>query len=312
MLTLEAVERLKTYLQPVLAELPSEACRLFHGRGRCWPGLEQLTVDWLQGILLVSLFRDPEEEGQLALVECLMGLTQQMPQPPQALLLQHRYRRDQHTDILFGDGVVEDWLIEEQGLRYLLTLGRNQNTGLFLDMAEGRRWVREQAQDCRVLNLFAYTCGFSVAAMAGGAKSVVNLDMSRGALSRGRKNHRLNAQAVHSVSFFAHDLFNSWGKLRRLGPYELIILDPPSFQKGSFDLRRDYPKMIRRLPGLLSPGGMVLACVNDPSIPSGFLIELMQQDAPELRFVRRLDNPSAFVDADPEGGLKALVFALDC
>src|SRR3546814_21000772 len=102
-----------------------------------------------------------------------------------------------------------------------------------------RRWVQEQAQGKRVLNLFAYTCGFSVAAIAGGAEHVVNLDMASAALTRGRENHRLNGHDLSRVSFLGHELFKSWGKVRKLGPYDLIIIDPPSFQQGSFALTRE-------------------------------------------------------------------------
>ncbi len=91
------------------------------------------------------------------------------------------------------------------GLRYQLELGKAQNTGLFLDMRHGRDWLRRHAAGKRVLNLFAYTCAFSVAALAGGAERVVNVDMQSRALSRGR--HRLNRRALERVQFAALDIF---------------------------------------------------------------------------------------------------------
>ena len=83
---------------------------------------------------------------------------------------------------------------------------------------------------------------FSVAAMAGGATQVVNLDMARAALSRGRDNHRLNQHDLSQVVFLGHDLFKSWGKVAKYGPYDLIIIDPPSFQRGSFDPEQGLPQ----------------------------------------------------------------------
>ena len=189
-----------------------------------------------------------------------------------------------------------------------MDLGRKQNNGLFLDMRYGRDWVRANAEGKRVLNLFAYTCGFSVAAIEGGAQHVVNLDMSRAALSRGRDNHRLNGHDMSKVTFLGHELFKSWGKVKSTGPYDLVIIDPPSFQKGSFLLTKDYQRVVRRLPELLSENGTVLACMNDPALGSDFLIDGVTRDAPSLRFVQRLDNPPEFPDADVECGLKALVF----
>ncbi|MFH7611904.1 class I SAM-dependent methyltransferase, partial [Pseudomonas syringae pv. tagetis] len=76
----------------------------------------------------------------------------------------------------------------------------------------------------------AYTCGFSVAALAGGAAHVVNLDFARAALNRGRENQRLNDQDLSRVTLLGHDLFKSWAKFTRYGPYDMIIIDQQSFQ----------------------------------------------------------------------------------
>ncbi|WP_181295509.1 class I SAM-dependent methyltransferase [Pseudomonas sp. Q2-TVG4-2] len=307
----DALATLQQYLITALADVPAETRRLFHGRGRCWVGLEHLTVDWLQGVMLVSLFRAPTEPELGALKSMLTTLAQQpawQVSGAQSLLLHHRYLPDSQMEQMQGEPI-EEWLITENGLRYQLDLGIKQNNGLFLDMRYGRRWVQEQAQGKRVLNLFAYTCGFSVAAIAGGAEHVVNLDMARAALSRGRENHRLNGHDLSKVSFLGHELFKSWGKVKKSGPYDLVIIDPPSFQKGSFALSRDYQKILRRLPELLTPTGTVLACINDPDTGPGFLIEGVAAEAPELIFQERLENPPEFPDISPDSGLKALVFS---
>ena len=147
-----------------------------------------------------------------------------------------------------------------------------------------------------------------MAAIEGGADHVVNLDMARGALSRGRDNHRLNGHDLSNVSFLGHDLFKSWAKVTNNGPYDLVIIDPPSFQKGSFLLTKDYQRVLRRLPDLLTPQGTVLACMNDPAFGEDFLIDGVTREAPGLRFVERLQNPPEFPDIDVRSGLKALVF----
>ena len=253
----DALATLQKLLLDGLDPVPEETRRLFHGRGRCWPGLEHVTADWLQGVLLVALFRAPEAAQLDALKQLLRALGQTpawQRSQAHALLLQHRYLPDSPTEALLGE-LPAEWLISENGLRYKLDLGRKQNNGLFLDMRYGRRWVQEHARERRVLNLFAYTCGFSVAAIAGGARHVINLDMASAALSRGRENHRLNGHDLSRVSFLGHELFKSWGKVKKLGPYDLIIIDPPSFQKGSFVLSTDYRKILRRLPELLDAHG---------------------------------------------------------
>ena len=306
----DALATLHQHLLQALTQPPLETRRLFHGRGRRWPGLEQLTVDWLQGIVLVSLFKEPPPEQLTALQHLLTQLgdsSEWASSGARSLALQYRYLPTSDVQWLVGEAQ-EQVILTENGLQYRIDLGRKQNNGLFLDMRYGRNWVREHAEGQRVLNLFAYTCGFSVAAIEGGADHVVNLDMARGALSRGRDNHRLNGHDLSKVTFLGHDLFKSWAKVTHSGPYDLVIIDPPSFQKGSFLLTKDYQRVLRRLPDLLTSQGTVLACMNDPAFGEDFLIDGVTREAPGLRFVERLANPPEFPDIDAQSGLKALVF----
>jgi 23S rRNA (cytosine1962-C5)-methyltransferase len=220
-------------------------------------------------------------------------------------VLQTRHEGRSETTVLAGS-VPESHVVMEDGAKYRINLQRSQNHGLFLDMAEGRRWVRAHAQGHKVLNLFAYTCAFSVAALQGGAKEVVNLDMSQGALATGQQNHPLNG--IHSgAKFLAHDLFSSWGKVTRMGPYGLVIADPPSHQKGSFVANKDWPRLVRRLPDLLRPGGHALLCLNAPEIPEQFLRDVLATEAPALSVQQRLPNPPAFADVSSDRALKVLV-----
>lgn len=289
---------------------PDEVRRLFHGRGRCYPGLEQLTIDWLQGQVLCCVFKPQSDDWWLNLRELLRNLltSELWKSAVKTVLIQHRYQSELDIEVVFGE-LQTPIIVTENQLDYGLSLGWKQNVGLFFDMRLGREWIQQQATNARVLNLFAYTCGFSVAAIAGGAEHVVNLDMSKAALSQGRKNHQLNQHDLSKVTFLGHDVFKSWGKLRKLGAYDLIVIDPPSFQKGSFALTKDYQRILRRLPELMATEGKVLACVNDPAISEQFLIDEMQREAPEVQFQYRLENPPEFPDVDKDSGLKCLVFS---
>ncbi len=116
-----------------------------------------------------------------------------------------------------------------------------------------RQYAEARRQDrygLKVLNLFAYTCAFSVVALQGGAKQVVNVDMSHGAMATGQQNHQLNGITTGRQLFGARHL-QQLGQDHPQRPYGLVIVDPPSYQKGSFVATKDYARLMRRLPDLL-------------------------------------------------------------
>jgi len=282
-----------------------DAQRVFHGRGGVYPGCEQWTLDWWAPVWVLTSFK-PVSEDELAL--CHQALAQRWevlaPGEPLNWVFQCRASGEAQTRLMAGR-VPEPHVVTEQGAQYLVHVLRGQNHGLFLDMANGREWLKRHAKHENILNLFAYTCAFSVVALQGGAAQVVNLDMSQSALAVGQQNHRLNDLPA-KARFLGHDIFKTWGKLHKMGPYGVIVIDPPSYQKGSFIATKDYIKLIRRLPDLLEPKGHVLLCLNAPELDTDFLHAQVAQAAPSLRFIERLANPAAFADTDSEKSLKVL------
>jgi len=288
-------------------EPTAETRRVFHGRGGLHPGCEQWALDAFPPVWVLTSFQ-PVDEATLAVLHTALAERWAQVAPGEPLNWVFQCRHDSQTETrLMAGAVPTPHVVNERGARYLVHVLKGQNHGLFLDMAEGRQWVREHAQGQKVLNLFAYTCAFSVVALQGGAKQVVNVDMSGGAMAIGQQNHPLNGLAG-GASFLAHDIFKTWGKITRSGPYGLVVVDPPSFQKGSFVATKDYLRLMRRLPDLLRPDGRVLLCLNAPELDTAFLQQQMQEAAPELVFEQRLPNPEAFADASPERALKVLLY----
>ncbi|MDO5691285.1 MAG: class I SAM-dependent methyltransferase [Pseudomonadota bacterium] len=374
--------------------LPGDACRIFHGRGGLYPGCEQWTLDAYPPVFVLTSFAPVTDEQLATIGDALLARWSRIAPPGQQgslnWVFQLRGEALRASADVAGDGgegaapgvrpgppgsarlmagaVPDPHIVTEAGARYRVHVLRGQNHGLFLDMAEGRRWVREfaatfraraagtagaapaslaamptlgaadlqaklassahpsgassyssdsdqeasaelgaDASGARVLNLFAYTCAFSVAALQGGAAQVINVDMARGALATGQQNHQLNGLR-HGATFWPHDIFNTWGKITRAGPYDLVIVDPPSYQKGSFVATKDYARLLRRLPDLLTGGGHALLCLNAPELPMAFLETQVREHAPALRFVARVPNPAVFADVDEGRGLKVGVY----
>lgn len=290
--------------------MPLDAQRIFHGRGGLYPGCEQWALDAFPPVWLLTSFL-PSTDDELASVDAALRarLHQLAPEQPLNWVYQCRHKGQTETRLMAGD-VPTPHVVTEDAVRYLVHLLKGQNHGFFPDMAQGRRWVRAhvaQRHGIKVLNLFAYTGAFSVVALQAGARQVINVDMSHGAMALAQQNHQLNGLSG-GASFWAHDIFSTWGKIQRGGPYDLIIVDPPSFQKGSFVATKDYARLVRRLPELWAPGGHVLLCLNAPELDTAFLQALMAELAPEFMYVERVDNPPAFADASPQRALKVLVY----
>ena len=296
--------------------LPTDAQRVFHGRGGLHTGCEQWALDAFPPVMVLTSFQAATEAELTTVDHALAERWKQIaPEQPLNWVFQCRAEGQLETRLMRGT-VPEPHVVTENGCRFRVHVLKGQNHGLFLDMAQGREWVRTFVRNygadqprLKVLNLFAYTCAFSVVAMQAGAKQVVNVDMSHGAMAIGQQNHALNGITT-GATFLMHDIFKTWGKITRGGPYSLVIVDPPSYQKGSFVATKDYARLMRRLPELLAPGGYALLCLNAPELGLDFLQDQMKALAPELSFVERVANPAAFADVSPERSLKVLAYQM--
>jgi len=285
-----------------------ETQRLFHGRGHGYPGLEHVNIDWIAPAIIITLYAEVERDWLESLCVELAALF------PECENLQVQYRCrprapfEQMQGELIDGEPLSKLVAVEHGLKYHISLGRAQNTGLFLDIANGRSWVKDNSLGKNVLNLFSYTCGFSVAALAGGAQRIVNIDMAKGALSTGRDNHRLNDHDMTKVIFQGIDIFKSWSRIKKYAPYDLLISDPPSFQKGSVDIQRDYHKIISRIPQLVKPGGILMLCLNSPNLDDDFLKQQVVEHCPDCKMLGKIENPEVFKEAQQGKGLKVYLY----
>jgi len=297
--------------QALAQGLPSDqAKRLFHGRGGLFDGWQQVNIEIYPPVLWVIIYQGIDEQPLLDMLEQVRINSEALS--VQHIYIQRRFQAGNPVQVFMGDGSMleVDFKVNEAGLSYWVNLGKNQNSGLFLDMSEGRAWVREFSQGKSVLNLFSYTCSLGVAAAAGSARSVMNVDMAKAAIKRGQQNLALNELGARSVSFIAQDIFKMVKKINQKGPYDLLIADPPSFQSRAFDVRRGYQKLLEKFKPALADDATLMLCLNSPALGVDFIHDLVAQVLPEATFIERLANPAVLADANEDASLKVLIYKM--
>ena len=293
-------EELKKHSQ----DLTKEFRRLFHGRGGLWEELRSITIDSIDNVLLLQLFYEFDKEIQEKLKTLLLDYMQTSRHD--TFIIKRRYIKGSQSEVVFGE-VTGSEVAVENGMKFQLNLLQNQNIGYFGDMKNGRSFIESIAKNKRVLNLFSYTCGFSLFARRAGASEIVNVDMSKGALAVGMKNHALNKLQTHGIGFLPYNILRSFPKLLKRAPFDIIIIDPPTFQKNSFEASKDYRKIIEKLPQLAAKNATLLACLNAPDLGEDFLISQIEELS-DFRFVKRLENLETYKSLDESKSLKNLVF----
>jgi 23S rRNA (cytosine1962-C5)-methyltransferase len=161
------------------------------------------------------------------------------------------------------DGPVD---VTERGIHFRVRPDEGPDVGLYADMRVTRAWMEPYWRGRRVLNTFAYTGAFSVAAAVHGAAEVVTVDLSEKYLARAKENFAANGLAADDERFVAEDTFKALDRFRRKGDrFDVVVLDPPSFSHGPagmWSAEKDYPRLVASACRVLAPGGWLLAASN--------------------------------------------------
>lgn len=186
---------------------------------------------------------------------------------PRGILLRELARKatDQKPGSVVDGEAPGQFEVREWGVRYLVEPTGGYASGLFLDQRCNRGWVLGLPVR-QALNLFAYTCSFTVCAARGGAETW-SVDASRRSLARGADNLRLNGiDPAAGHRFVEEDVATYVGRMHRRGQkFDLIILDPPTFGRAAghtFQLEHDLPGLLPACFGLLHAGGWMLVSTN--------------------------------------------------
>ena len=165
---------------------------------------------------------------------------------------------------LFGNRA--DQKINEHGIWYAIDLTLNQDASFYLDTHNLRKWIIENVKGKTVLNAFAYTGSLGVAATAGGASRVIQLDRNKPFLNVAKESYSLNTFPIHKQDFIASDFFAQVAKFKRTGErFDCIFIDPPFFSaspRGTVDQVNESARLINKVRPLINNGGYLVAINN--------------------------------------------------
>jgi len=266
----------------------TDAFRLIHGASDGWPGW---FVDKL-GDFLLSQSENNLAAAQLDELKRLANIFSAKGVYQKILRRDVRKTNLEQAAPLHSSGglVSEIFSICENGLQFELSFNEGYSVGLFLDQRDNRRRLQTNHiaadfpllqspianRQSEILNTFAYTCGFSVCAAKAGMKTT-NLDLSKKYLDWGKRNFQLNGLKSGEHDFIFGDVFDWLARLaKKLRTFDVILLDPPTFSRskesGTFQVEKDYGKLVKSALPLLKTGGVLFASTNSATlVPEKFL-----------------------------------------
>ncbi len=300
--TLESMlERALTRRAFLLDENRQSALRLFNGFSE---GAPNLIAELYAATLVPHNYADPPLEGIAALRAAETFYRARLP-GLKAILIKTRRGSDAEKRGLLTFGEKPATHIREQDVRYALHLTLNRDTSFYMDTRNLRRWALENLRGKSVLNTFAYTGSLGVAALAGGAARVVQLDRNRQFLNLAKDSCALNGLPIVKADYLAADFFPAVSALKKQGQrFDCIFLDPPFFSstaKGRVDLESDPVRLINKLRPLVTPGGWLVAINNGLFVSGADYLELLESLCADgfLQIESLLPAPEDFTASDP-------------
>jgi len=264
----------------------TNAARLVHAEG---DELSSIVVDRYDDVLVVEISNHGADQIRPVIVEALQRLV-----APRLIYFKNDLpvrglERLSTEDTWIGEGDTSAAILES-GLQFVVDPAEGQKTGFFLDQRENRRLARSLAAGRTVLNLFSYTGAFGVYAAAGGAASVMNVDVSAHAIEGARENYRLNSL---NGEFIVADAFQY--VRQRHDAVDFIICDPPAFARSRGDVdraARGYKDVNLFALKMVKPGGLMMtfSCSGHVSLDlfQKIIFSAALDAGRRVSFVRRL------------------------
>ncbi|PWH15803.1 MAG: SAM-dependent methyltransferase [Anaerolineae bacterium] len=252
------------------------AFRLFNG---FYEGEPNLVIDIYATTAVVYNYADRPFEGAAAVRTAIESIRTELPWIRAILVKTRSGTPDEKRGVLvFGEKA--DTRIIEHGVRYSINLTMNQDASLYLDTRNLRQWAIQNLSGKTVLNTFAYTGSLGVAACAGGATRVVQVDKNREFLNVAKTSYTLNGFPINKQDFLAEDFFPAISRFKRQGiTFDCVFLDPPVFSitgRGRVDLEGESERLVNKVRPLVSDGGWLVVVNNALFVPGKDLMGMFE------------------------------------
>jgi 23S rRNA (cytosine1962-C5)-methyltransferase len=263
----------------------TNAYRLVNGEGDGLPGI---TVDYYAGYLMLQFFTSAWDIHQDKIKNAAQsiftpkGIYRKL-RPQETRALEAKKKTKNYSRLIAGVEAPVPLTVEENSLRFLVDMREGLNTGLFPDQRRNRLELMHHVAGKRVLNLFAFTGAFSVAAAAAGAKKVTSVDVSEKYLAVARENFSVNRLNPKVHEFVVSDVFSALEKMRADGRvFDVILFDPPSFsttKKSLFSTQGGTAKLVAATLPLLAENGLLACSSNHQKISMDEYIKELRKGA---------------------------------
>jgi 23S rRNA (cytosine1962-C5)-methyltransferase len=247
----------------LLGEPNGSALRLFNG---FYEGAPDLALDLYARTLVIHDYTDAASLDPSSVEQILAAVLVQIPWLEAAVLKPRRAATQAERRGKLVYGAMASRQVKEHGVHYAIDLMLSQDTSLYLDTRAVRRWAKDHLGGKTALNTFAYTGSYGVAAMAGGARQVLHLDVSRRFLDVARASYALNGIPVQRSDFLVGDFFVWVSRLKRSGAqFDCVFLDPPYFaqnRQGTIDMLGHSKRLVNKVRPLIADGGRLVLVNN--------------------------------------------------
>ncbi len=254
------------------------ALRLFNGFTEGHP---DLALDIYGRTLVIHNYADDPIQNQILIHEVTSYLQNSLNWLHAGILKVRngKTQAGKKGSLIFGDK--PDRKIKEHGLWYAINLTLNRDSSLYLDTRYLRKWIMDHLKDQSVLNTFAYTGSFGVAALKGGASRVVQVDLNREFLNIAKESYTLNGIPIQKGDFISRDFFEQVGNMKRENKrFDCVIIDPPFYSttpKGKVDQVHDSARLINKVRPLINDGGVLIAINNALYVSGQTYIQTLEE-----------------------------------